>query len=67
MKAGTNQLIIAILQFEPVHSNIESNINHVENILLSKLELLINLDIILLPEMAFTGYVFNSRLEIVFD
>eukprot|EP00834_Sanchytrium_tribonematis_P007920 NODE_805_length_3794_cov_0.257375.p1 type:complete len:269 gc:universal NODE_805_length_3794_cov_0.257375:2918-2112(-) len=55
------KLRVAILQFNPKHKQIQHNINTC-NTLLSQLKK--PLDILVLPEMCFTGYVFENQSEI---
>ncbi|KAI9141925.1 carbon-nitrogen hydrolase [Paraphysoderma sedebokerense] len=55
---------IALVQFNPKLKQVESNIAKVEE-LLERAALTENeIDVLLLPEMAFTGYVFTSKSDV---
>lgn len=52
-----------ILQFESAHKNPATSVERAETII-SKYSEEDEIDIVILPEMAFTGYLFDSREEI---
>ncbi len=50
---------IAAVQFHPIFGEIESNLNHIENLLDG-----VNADLVVLPELCTTGYQFISKKEV---
>ena len=50
---------IAILQFKPIRNSIESNIKTIERFLMD-----VRADLIVLPELANTGYLYDSELSL---
>lgn len=55
-------LRIALVQYDPKFGQVDSNIAYVDKMIQHLTPELV--DIILLPEMAFTGYMFESREDI---
>lgn len=51
---------LSVLQFNPIHKNVQKNYELIENYLLSLKD-----SIVVLPELATTGYLFESREEII--
>ena len=51
----------ALVQFTPIPRNVPENIKRIETLL----ETITDPDVILTPEMALTGYIFNSKQEVV--
>ena len=60
----TNPILNAILiQYHPIPRDISGNISKIED-LLKNYTKEDNIDIILFPEMALTGYIFDSKLDV---
>ncbi len=60
---GNSRVRVAALQFEPVHGDVDANLNLARNLLLAE-------DgptpaIVVFPEMALTGYIWSSAAEIL--
>ena len=56
-------LKVCLLQFKPVYKKIEESMKIADN-LISEYSEYDNIDVLLLPEMAFTGYKFDDRKDI---
>ena len=64
MKDNTkNHIKVLCIQFEPKYKDVKSNISHLEQ-MLSKYSEKDDIDIIVFPEMALSGYIFDSAQDI---
>lgn len=57
---GGDSMILAVLQFNPLHKKIEKNYQIIENYLEN-----IRNSIVVLPELSTTGYLFESKEELI--
>jgi protein N-terminal amidase len=64
MKDNTkNHIKVLCIQFEPKYKDVKSNISHLEQ-MLSKYSEKDDIDIIIFPEMALSGYIFDNAQDI---
>ena len=64
MKDNTkNHIKVLCIQFEPKYKDVKSNISHLEQ-MLSKYSEKDDIDIIVFPEMALSGYIFDNAKDI---
>ena len=64
MKDNTkNHIKVLCIQFEPKYKDVKSNISHLEQ-MLSKYSEKDDIDIIVFPEMALSGYIFDNAQDI---
>ena len=55
---------IALCQFAPIHGNVQSNMDKASGLLQGYTDK-DAIDLLILPEMAFSGYVFKSKEDIL--
>ena len=60
---SSNQLNVLLAQFSPEYGKLQTNMEKAA-VSLKQYNKKSKLDLVVFPETAFTGYIFNSKLEI---
>jgi protein N-terminal amidase len=55
------QLSVGLLQLEPLHGDVAASMARADELIAARLEDGTRLNVLVLPEMAFTGYLFRDR------